>query len=308
MGARFLIITQVLVLSLLCGLSLPASAQQQRGQDDSDVKFSFNATSMLQLDAKLQGGSEFNVSRFIVSADITRRITASTNVGLSLLYDHEDFDFSGVTQFAGPSPWNEVHRLNAGVSYSYRFGQGWQMFIAPSIEYARESSADWSTALIYGGVVSAGKRISSDLTLGLGAGVFYRLEETQAFPYLMISWKISERWRLTNPLRAGPTGPAGLELIYAAATDWELGFGSAYRSTRFRLDDQGVAPRGVGEVRGVPAWVRLTRSLSPVIKANLYGGAVFGGRLAIENERGNRLGAESFSPAAFAALTVTARF
>ncbi len=308
MSVRLLIITQGLVLSLLCGLSAPASAQQQRGQNDSDLKLSFNATSVLQPDAKLQGGSGFSVSRFIFSAEITKRITASTNVGLSLLYDHEDFDFSGVTQFAGPSPWNEVHRVGAGLSYSHRLGQGWQLFIAPSIEYARESGADWSTALIYGGIVSAGKRISSDLTIGLGAGVFYRLEETQAFPYLMISWNISEQWRLANPLRAGPTGPAGLELTYAAATDWDLGFGSAYRSTRFRLDDQGVAPRGVGEVRGAPTWVRLSRSLGPDIKANLYGGAVFGGKLSIENEHGGGLGAESFGPAPFAALTVTARF
>lgn len=308
MRLRVLITTQGLVLSLLCGLSGSTYAQQQRGQEDSDVKLSFNATSLLQLDAKLQGGAEFSVSRFIISAEITKRITASTNVGLSLLYDHEDFDFSGVTQFAGLSPWNEVHRVGAGASYSHRFGQGWQLFIAPSIEYSRESGADRSTALIYGGVVSAGKRISSELTIGLGAGVFYRLEETQAFPYLMVSWKISEQWRLANPLRAGPTGPAGLELIYAAATDWDLGFGSAYRSIRFRLDDQGIAPRGVGEVRGVPAWIRLSRSLGPDIKANLYGGAVFGGRLSIEDERGGRLGAESFSPAAFAALTVTAKF
>ena len=307
MRVRLLIITQGLVLSLLCGLSGTASAQHPRGKDDSGLKLSFNATSMLQSDAKLQGGSEFSVSRFIFSAEMTKRITASTNVGLSLLYDHEDYDFSGVTQFAGPSPWSEVHRFGAGVSCSQRLGQGWQLFIAPSIEYALESGADWSTALIYGGVVSAGKRISSDLTIGLGAGMFYRLEETQAFPYLMISWNISEQWRLANPLRAGPTGPAGLELTYAAAKDWDLGFGGAYRSIRFRLDDQGVAPHGIGEVRGVPAWVRLSRSLGPV-KANLYGGAVIWGRLSIEDEHGSGLGAESFSPAPFAALTLTARF
>jgi hypothetical protein len=73
-----MIITQGLVLSLFCGLSGPgpAFAQQQRGQNDSDLKLSFNATSLLQLDAKLQGGSKFSVSRFIFSAEITKRITA----------------------------------------------------------------------------------------------------------------------------------------------------------------------------------------------------------------------------------------
>jgi hypothetical protein len=308
MRVRSMIITQGLFLFLLCGLSGPASAQQQQGKNDSDLKLSFNATPVLQLDAKLEGGSEFSVSRYIFSAEITKRIAESTDVGLSLLYDHEDFDFSGVTRFAGPSPWNEVNRVGAGVSYSRRLGQGWRLFISPSAEYARESGADWSTALIYGGVVSAGKRISDDLTIGMGAGVFYRLEETRVFPLLTVSWNISEQWRLANPLRTGPTGPAGLELIYAAATGWDLGFGSAYRSTRFRLDDQGVAPRGVGEVRGAPTWVRLSRSLGPDIKANLYGGTVFGGKLSIENERGGSLGAESFGPAPFAALTVTARF
>lgn len=307
MRVRSTIIAIGIGLFLLSGLTQDASAQQ-RERSGRSTKFSVNAVQALQFDANLSGDAAFKVSRAVVSAELTMPASQSSDIGLSLLYDHEDFSFTGITQFAGPAPWNEVHRYSAGLSYSHRLGQGWRIFISPSLGYARESGADGSRALIYGSVISAGRRINQDLTIGMGAGVFYRLEETRIFPYLMVRWNLSERWRLTNPLRAGPTGPAGLELTYTAGSVWELGFGGAYRSIRFRLDDQGFAPQGIGEISGAPVWVRLGRSLGTDVSANLYGGAVFGGRLAIENEQGRRLGAEAFGPAVFAALTITASY
>lgn len=302
----------IFACSLLCaGVCAPGTGQGQPAgpmRGDGDWRFSVAATPAYQLEASLDGGSKVSVARAVLSGDVTTSVGAGDELGLSVLHDYEEYDFTGTTRFGGPSPWEDIHRLGLSVPYSRRIGQGWRLFISPSAEYARETNADWGTALSYGVVVSAGKRISADLTVGAGAGVFSRLEQSRAFPFLMISWKISERWRLANPLRAGPTGPAGLELIYAATPDGELGFGSAYRSIRFRLDDRGIAPRGIGEVRGAPAWVRFSRSLGQDIKMNLYGGALFGGKFVLENEWGGRLGSEPFGPAAFAALAVTATF
>ena len=50
-----------------------------------------------------------------------------------------------------------------------------------------------------------------------------------------------------NALPAGPTGPAGLELVYRPGEDWRFGpLGGAYRSVRFRLDRNGDVPSGIG--------------------------------------------------------------
>jgi hypothetical protein len=137
--------------------------------------------------------------------------------------------------------------------------------------------------------------------------VYYRLEEVSAFPYLVVDWRISERFRLANPLRAGPTGPAGLELACAVSDGWDLGFGGAYRSVRFRLDDEGVAPGGVGEGRAIPAWLRLSHRMGP-FALDAYAGAVLGGKLSVENEQGGGVGSADYDPAPFVALRIQARF
>ncbi len=266
-----------------------------------------NFVPAFQFNANIDGGGEFSVSRYLFLVELSKRLDGKRDLGLSLFYDHEDFDFGGSGGSWGSSPWNEVHRAGLGVSFGWLLESGWRLGLAPSVEWAGEPGAEWGQALSYGGILSAGKRFGPGLTLGVGAGVFYRLEETSAFPYLIVNWKISERLRLGNPLRAGPTGPAGLELVLAVADGWEAGFGGAWRSVRFRLDGDGVAPDGIGEVRSIPAWLRLSYAAGSY-GIDLYGGAIWGGKLAIENERGGELAARGYDPAPFAALRAQARF
>jgi hypothetical protein len=200
-----------------------------------------------------------------------------------------------------------VHRAGVGVTFVQRLEGGWRLTATPSAELSGESGAGWGNALAYGAVLSAGKRVGDTLTLGIGAGVFYRLEEVRVFPYLVVDWRITERLRLSNPLRAGPTGPAGLELVRSLPGGWETGIGGAYRSIRFRLDDEGAAPAGVGEVRAIPAWFRLSHRTGPFL-VDAYAGAVLGGKLSVENGQGDGLGSGTYDPAPFAALRLQARF
>jgi hypothetical protein len=298
-----------IAIMLLCVLATAARAQEGRPQhaQGKDLSFLVNAVPAFQFDTKLDGGSEFSVTRFLFQFDLSKRIDGARNMGISLFYDYEDYDFRGATSFAGPSPWNTVHRIGFGIPFVQRLDSGWRLIVTPSAEFSRESGAGWGNALEYGAVLSAGKRVGDTLTLGIGAGVFYRLEEVSAFPYLVVDWRITERLRLANPLRAGPTGPAGLELVCAVSDGWDLGVGGAYRSIRFRLDDEGAAPDGVGEVRAIPAWLRLSHRTGP-FALDAYAGAVLGGRLSVEDERGGSPAAANYDPAPFAALRIQARF
>lgn len=84
--------------------------------------------------------------------------------------------------------------------------------------------------------------------------------------------------------------------------------GGAFRSSRFRLDNEGAAPDGIGQLSGLPVWIRITRKFSRNYKLDLYGGALFNGELRIEDRDGRKLGSDDFDPAAFMAVNISARF
>jgi hypothetical protein len=113
---------------------------------------------------------------------------------------------------------------------------------------------------------------------------------------------------LTNPFRPGPTGPAGLELIYAIDKSREVAAGSAWRSFRFRLDDQGLAPEGIGEVNLVPTWARFTWRIDRRLALDFYAGMSLDGDLKIEDRNGNEIGTVDQDTALFGALNVSFRF
>ena len=95
----------------------------------------------------------------------------------------------------------------------------------------------------------------------MGAGVFRQIDKTKVFPYLLINWKITDRWAINNPLPAGPSGGAGLELSYALANKWRLSGGAAYRCYRFRLSESNYTPNGIGQNSFIPVFARLSYAI-----------------------------------------------
>ena len=137
---------------------------------------------------------------------------------------------------------------------------------------------------------------------------FRRIEKTWVFPFLSLDWAITENLRLTNPLRAGPTGPAGLELSYTFNHDWVLGAGGAYRDVRFRLDDEGVAPDGVGQESAIPAWLRVSKEFGESFSIDLYAGYAFAGNLRLEDKVGDRFASKEYDSTPFLAFSFQGRF
>ena len=144
--------------------------------------------------------------------------------------------------------------------------------------------------------------------LGLGAGIFERLDQTDAFPFVVINWKINDRMRLTNPFRAGPVGPAGLELVYTPGDRWEMGIGGAYRSYRFRLDDSSVVADGIGQVDFWAPFARIGRKLGKHYRLDLNGGATFNGKIIIEDQNARHIGETDYDTAPFVGITFQGQF
>jgi hypothetical protein len=257
--------------------------------------------------AGLDGGGDFSAWGAYLRGGVITPFGDRNLAGVVLNYDYTDYSFSGNNAFGG-SPWGVVQRYGASFPLIFRGGDGWAFGFTPTVDWFRENGAKMSDSLTYGAIASATKSFAPDKRLGIGVAGFYRLEETTFFPLIVVDWRFNERWRLVNPLAAGPTGPAGIELDYKLTETWSLGFGGAWRSTRFRLSESGPTPNGVGEERGIPLFLRASRNFGPQSSLFLYGGAIVGGKLRVEDASGNELREVSFNPQPILGATFSYRF
>jgi hypothetical protein len=109
------------------------------------------------------------------------------------------------------------------------------------------------------------------------------------FAFPVVNWALTERWRINNPLQAGPTGGAGLEINYRVSKAWALGVGGAYREVAFRLRDDGPYPGGVGQEAGVVAFLHAGTQPGQRLEIDLYGGAIINGTLEVQDDNGDSL-------------------
>jgi hypothetical protein len=271
-------------------------------------RYAFAYTPVYQFDTDLDGGGHFEVQRHYFRFTAVRPIDHRWSAGLGLSYDYENWHFSDVSDIAGADLWRHIHRPGISIPVSYAFSEQWRLGIVPATEFSGASGAEPDEALTYGGVVSLTHIFSRDLVVGIGAGVFDRLEDTEVFPFLVVDWKITPQVRLTNPLRAGPTGPAGLELVYTPGEAWAFGIGGAYRSYRFRLDDRSAVADGIGEVEFLATFAKAARRFGSRFSLDVFAGALFDGEISIQDAGGNNLGSSGYDTAPFVALSVSGRF
>jgi hypothetical protein len=300
------------VLMHIC-LSIAMLAAPARGQDENTGRagvsgYSFSYTPIYQFETDLDRGGSFDVTRHYLRLDVVRPVNQELRLGLGLGYDLEKWDFNELPDVAGASPWDALHRPALSLPIFYTFAGSWTLGVTPTIEYSGESGADFGQSLIYGGIVSLAHPFSRDLYLGIGVGLFDELEDTSFFPFLVVKWRINEQFRVSNPFRAGPAGPAGLELVYAPTENWELGVGGAFRTYRFRLDEKNLVPDGIGENQFLVSFLRVQRKIGARLAIDLAGGALFGGELSIETEDGNEIESDDYDPSPFLALTFGGRF
>lgn len=294
-----------LAAAVAAALVLPSAAlAQQQGTSPN----SFVSVSPVFETADLDRGGDVDVSGVLLRAGTSRGFGAGHRGGITLNYDYVDYDFDNPVAFGGVAPWGTVQRYGFSLPFSFAVGDGWTVGVAPSFDWFRENGAKTSDSLVWGATVTGVKRFGEGQFLGLGVGVFDRLEETSVFPFPIVNWRFNKHWQLVNPLAAGPTGPAGLELDYLFDNGWQLGVGAAYRKTRFRLDETGPTPNGIGEVTGIPVFLRATNTFARTYTLNLYAGVIAGGELRVEDSSGNELQKEDYDLAPLVGFNVTARF
>ena len=304
----------ILCLTILLTMSVVVLPSTSCAQTDgyspvgNSVDFSFSPSTVYQFNANVDGGGRLSVARYNAALDMSSRASKDLRLGLSIAYAYDDYDFSGLTKFPVARPWSEVNRFGISAPVHYTFTDNWSLFVSPSVQWAGESHAKWDDALSYGAVAGISYKIRSDAVIGLGVGVYSNIEDTTVFPYITVNWQMTEHLRIINPFRTSPAGPAGLELAYTIDKYWETGLGAAYRSYRFRLEEDGPIPNGIGEYKTVPVFARVSYKCTPQIRIDVYGGATFVNKIYIEDQDGHELFSTKTDIAPLIGLTFVARF
>lgn len=296
------------VIVALILLAVPALAQPPGVGSGDGKNFGLSLIPVSQLDTPVEGGGEYSFNGLLFRMDYDFPVKSATSFGVGVSYDLFDYRFSGSTGFAALDPWGKVHGLSISFPVRKFSRESWSFMFLPSVGVGLESGADWQEAMEYGAFVSTFKQLGEKLNLGVGVGAFYRLERTDVYPMIVVSWHITDRLTLGNPFRPGPAGPAGLELSYMINPQWELAGGGAYRSNRFRLNDEGPAPGGIGEVVGLPVYSRLTWSPNRSTTLDLFAGAFLDGELTLEDRQDVQITSADTDTGALFGLGFSTRF
>lgn len=259
-------------------------------------------------DADIDSGGDVGLQTYGIKAGSKIGLANGHSLGFNLSAGLTDYSFSSPTKFGAQAPWDEVQRYSLGLQYNHRLDQTQSLFLMPSVEFAGENGATLGDALIYGGIAGYTKQFSRTLSLGVGGAVYSGLEDTSAFPVIFVYWQFAEAWRVSNPLRPGPSGPAGMEVVYTGFEQWEVSAGGSYRSNRFALDDSGSAEGGFGENEGAVLFMRSTYEFAQHSKLDFYVGTMVGGELTLEDSDADRIASDDFDPSLILAAAYTFSF
>jgi len=269
---------------------------------------SFSLTGINQFKTDMNEGGSFDWYEVNARLGANRQFSAQWGAGVFAEYNYQHWSWSNPVAFGGEAPWEGISTPQLGFSVSYSPAPDWRVSVSPSVEWAAETGVGTSGSSTYGAVLLGTHTVSPNLTLGLGAGVFRQIDENRVFPFIAINWRITDKWTLSNPLPAGPAGGAGLELSYKVDDEWTVGAGGAYRSYRFRLNDNGPYAGGIGQNRMIPVFARLSYQFLPGTRLDLYGVVNTGGNVQAQSADGVQTWNSDYKTGVGLGLNVNHRF
>jgi hypothetical protein len=304
----------VLFLSTLLSTAISQETKQEpAGTVETDISpwtLSSLARYTKQFDSDLDSGGGFRADRAYTAVNLSYAFEKKRTVSFSLGYGFGGYDFYGQSGLAGLTPWKNIHSTSLSMPVRWTLDdERWTLFAVPTLRSSAEEGASFSSSIHGGGFLGLSYYIDEHLTIGSGIGVLSQIEDNpRVFPVLLIDWKISETLSLGTGRGEGATLGPGLFLTWQPDIRWSLSIGGRYEKFRFRLDDEGTAPRGVGEDRTFPLLISATCNLSRQAQINLSGGLLLGGRLRLEDEEGHEIDEQDYDPAPFFGATFRYRF
>lgn len=278
----------LLAVSLLTSLLFSQSTVAQTERPSPWI-FTANAIGAHQSEADMtDNGGSFNVDRWFVNGGAMFAWSARTSVGVSVGGGKAIYEFDG-NRFGGDW-WNDITDTRVSLVGRVGLGKTGVLTVIPTLRNNTEDGAGSGDGQTYGLFVAASWRVSEDLTIGPGLGVFSRLEDgTRIFPVLAIDWDISDRWNLATGNGAGSSQGPGLTLKYKLSDAWSFGLTGRYEEFEFRLNNTGFAPGGVGRDQSFPIVASAVLTPNPKLKFSVFAGASMLGNLEVKEVGGGRL-------------------
>lgn len=258
-----------------------------------------------QLDSDADLGGSFSVDRANLNLGLTRVYGPGKMAGVSIGFGYHDYHFENMAV----NPWNEMQSLSLAFPVRWSLDKRWSLFFLPSARANFETGADLSDSVTGGLLAGVSYQFSDRLSIGPGLGMSSELEDSfNIFPILLIKWEISDELVLQTGRGLGASQGPGLTLSWQAAEKWELSLGARYERLRFRLDDNGANPNGVGEEKGLPVYLGATYQISEDSEISLYAGLKFAGSLEVDNASGDSIYKSDHDAAPFVGLSWNAKF
>lgn len=302
--------TPTIALIIFSGLSSPSFSQPAGVPQTPGIKASVSVVGVNQFNTNLNSGGSFGWSFASASLGLINSVSPATTLGVSVRYESEFWNWNNMQAYSlgGKNPWSSI--LSPGISllYSHKLESDWKLNLIPTIESAGEQGVEIGNSLTYGAIVNASKQLTPSLNLGLGTGVFRQIDTNRIFPFLVIDWKISDRWNLNNPFPGGPAGGAGLELSYAVTPQFKVSGGAAYRSYRFRLNNSSAYADGVGQNKYIPVFVKFSYAFDRTTLLDFYSIANVGGSVSAIDANGGTVLSTSYKTAPAIAINLVKRF
>ncbi|WP_367114656.1 hypothetical protein, partial [Thiohalocapsa sp.] len=260
-------------------------------------------------DAGLNDGGDVSIDEWSVRLGGRNALTPDLRLGLSTGFGEQRYRFTGAGDFSGLRPWDDIRDVRLSGSIFWKPTDRWELFAVPTLRWDAETGASLDDGRIAGLLTAASYKFSDRLTIGPGVGVFSELEQdTDFFPILAVDWRITDRLSLTTgPGFASSRGP-GLTLNWAANDNWSVSLGGRYQKDRFRLDDRGVAPGGIGQFTSTPIYMAVSRKLGKIGTLRAVAGVKLNGSLRLEDAGGGLLERSDADDAPFAGATFDLRF
>ncbi|MCI0631825.1 MAG: hypothetical protein L0Y44_14355 [Phycisphaerales bacterium] len=291
------------------------AAKTEQGRE---VHFSAGIGTIYQFEADTEQGGEFSVSRYNASLILQTDLSDDLNMSLRFIYGVDAYDFEGAGGLGAPpviglplntvEPWEDIHILSLGAVFTWSATDRARIFAGPVAQISREFEADWDDGLIGGGVIGGSYTFDNGLTLGGGLVITTQIEDdVRVDPILILNYQVTDELRLvsqtTNALRL-----TGVELVYQSTKGLEFALGVANQFSRFRLDDDGVAPGGVGQDESLPFWFRATYDLSSTAKIDGIVGFNTLGEVRLEDANGNFIDEREYDATPFLGVFVNFTF
>jgi opacity protein-like surface antigen len=299
----------------LAALGLPAAAEQPEEAAEENAAAGAgviaSAGFIYQAEADLDGPGEgtLQVNRFDAGAGLRTPLSDKLTWQNALFLGLYDYDFGG-GGFAAGDPWETVIITRYDTQLAYRIDERWGVRAGGVLMFALETDAEWGDSLMGGGSAGVDYRVKDTLFLSAGLGVVSQIEDdAQVIPALGLNWIAAEDWTVrvgAVPVSGG--AGAGAEVEHKFNDALKLGLGVLFYQRRFRLDDDGPAPEGVGEERTIPVRLRLGWHFTRQLSLHFFGGVALGGEVKLDDERGRRLREDDFDPAPYAGVRVFGRF